>query len=140
MDDVSLDGRVVLVRVDFNVSIGDDGIVDRYEDYRIQTAIPTIEELLQRRCKVVLLTHLGRPREGRGSFDLAPIQRRLEELMHDDVRVLKHLFGDDRLASENGAIFSDATGILRSLTTAILQNGTGACRFDPENPENAGSG
>jgi len=102
MDDVLLDGKVVLVRVDFNVAVGEDGVVDKNEDHRIQTAIPTIEELIQRRCKVVLLTHLGRPQEGQGDFDLAPVRRRLEELLREEVRMLKHLYGDDVTAAIAG--------------------------------------
>ena len=52
MDDVLLDGREVLVRTDFNVAIGKDGVVNQDEDYRISAAMSTIEELIQRRCKV----------------------------------------------------------------------------------------
>ena len=45
MDDILLDGKRVIVRVDFNVTAGEDGKVDASEDYRIQAAIPTIQEL-----------------------------------------------------------------------------------------------
>ena len=95
MDDVLLDGKDVLVRVDFNVSVGDDGKVDGFEDYRIAAAIPTIEELLQRRCRVLILTHLGRPGEEEGNFDLAPISRRMEELLNEEVKILKKLSGPE---------------------------------------------
>lgn len=93
MDDVLLDGKTVLVRVDFNVSVGDDGIVDKYEDYRLEAAVPTIEELIQRRCRVVLLTHLGRPGEEEGNFDLSPVKKRLEELLQQEVKETKELYG-----------------------------------------------
>jgi phosphoglycerate kinase len=102
MDDILLDGKVVLVRVDFNVAVGKDGVVDRDEDYRIEAAVPTIEELLQRRCKVLLLTHLGRPGEEEGDFDVAPAARRLSDLLHEDVRMLKHLSGDSVRAAVGG--------------------------------------
>ena len=91
MDDVLLDGRDVLVRTDFNVAVGNDGVVNQDEDYRITAAIPTIEELMQRRCKVLLLTHLGRPGEEGGNFDLAPIRRRLEDLLGEEVRQIEAL-------------------------------------------------
>lgn len=91
MDDVLLDGRDVLVRTDFNVAIGKDGVVNQDEDYRISAAIPTIEELIQRRCKVMLLTHLGRPGEDGGNFDLGPIRRRLEDLLGEEVRQIDSL-------------------------------------------------
>lgn len=95
MDDLPLDGKQVLVRVDFNVSVGADGKVGSNEDYRIKAALPTIDELRQRRCKIILLTHFGRPGEGDGEFNLVPIHRRLEELLKGEVRLLKHLYGDD---------------------------------------------
>lgn len=99
MDDILLDGKTVLVRVDFNVSVGADGVVDAFEDYRIQAALPTLEELLQRRCKVILLTHLGRPDEGNSEFDLEPVRRRLSDLLHDEVRLLKRLYGAEVTAA-----------------------------------------
>src|SRR3989338_3298965 len=91
MDDVLLDGREVLVRTDFNVAIGKDGVVNQDEDYRISAAMSTIEELIQRRCKVMLLTHLGRPGEKGGNFDLGPIRRRLADLLGEEVRQIDSL-------------------------------------------------
>lgn len=107
MDDVLLDGKVALVRVDFNVPVGADGLVSEFEDYRIRAALPTIEELMQRRCKVLLLTHLSPPGESQQpgvykQLDMAPIRRRLQELLHEDVRLLKHLSGDEVTAVVSG--------------------------------------
>lgn len=102
MDDLPLDGKRVIVRVDFNVSVGSDGVVDEWEDYRIKAALPTIQELQQRRCRVALLTHRGRSVEGQEAVDLAPIHRRLEELLKEDVRQLKHLHGDEVEATLTG--------------------------------------
>jgi 3-phosphoglycerate kinase len=93
MDDLQLDGKRVLVRVDFNVNPGKDGVVDSTEDYRIEAALETIHELRQRRCKVLLLTHLGRPGEGDGSTSIEPIHRRLQNLIQEDVRLLPKLYG-----------------------------------------------
>ncbi len=93
MDEMQLDGKRVIVRVDFNVSAGADGIVDATEDYRIEAALETIHELRQRRCKVLLLTHLGRPGEDDGIVDIAPIHRRLQMLIQEDVRLLPKLYG-----------------------------------------------
>jgi phosphoglycerate kinase len=95
MDDLPLDGKRVLVRVDMNVSVGDDGKVDASEDYRIEAALPTIEELMQRRCKVILVTHRGEPLEKNEDIDLTPIHRRLQELLKEEVRHTRTLFGDD---------------------------------------------
>ena len=93
MDDVLLSGKRVLVRVDFNVSVGADGKVDDHEDYRIETAMETIQQLRSERCRVLLLTHLGRPGEDDGNFDLKPIVRRLEDLIGDEVRMVDALSG-----------------------------------------------
>lgn len=93
MDDIQLDGKRVIVRVDFNVSAGKDGVVDATEDYRIEAALETIHELRQRRCKVLLLTHLGRPGEDDGIVDIQPIHRRLQMLIQEDVRLLPKLYG-----------------------------------------------
>lgn len=93
MDDIALDGRRVIVRVDFNVTAGEDKIVDESEDYRIQAAIPTIQELRQRRCKVLLLAHLGRPGEEESVLSMDAIADRLRYLLNDDVRMLPKLFG-----------------------------------------------
>jgi len=102
MDDVPADGKRVLVRVDFNVAVGDDGMVDSFEDYRIEASLPTIEELRQRRCKVLLLSHRGRPQEGDTDTDLTPIRRRLEELLKDDVVQAKHFSGAGLAAVAEG--------------------------------------
>lgn len=97
LDDIPVDGKPVLVRVDFNVSVGDDGKVNEDEDYRIEAALPTINELRQRRSKVILLTHVGRPQEnGRSdNADLMAVHRRLEELLGEEVKHTKKLFGNE---------------------------------------------
>lgn len=92
MDDVLLDGRVVLVRVDFNISVGSNGKVDEDEDYRLEAALPTIRELQQRRCRIVLLTHVGEFGE---NLDLKPIQNRLADLLKEDIASAKHLYGNE---------------------------------------------
>jgi phosphoglycerate kinase len=75
-----LAGRRALVRVDFNVPLDENRHVT--DDTRIRAAIPTIELLLQRGARVVLLSHLGRPK-GRpeAKYSLLPVARRLRELM-----------------------------------------------------------
>lgn len=71
-------GRRVLVRVDFNVTIS-NGIIG--EDYRIRMVIPTIEYLAKRGAKVILASHLGRPDGPDPDHSLAPIARRLSEII-----------------------------------------------------------
>lgn len=77
-----LKNKRVLIRADFNVPIGDNGVVDNYEDWRIKAAVPTIKYLLKRGSKIILLSHLGRP-EGKivEKLRLGPIQDKLSELL-----------------------------------------------------------
>jgi phosphoglycerate kinase len=68
------------MRVDFNVSINNNGIIG--EDYRIRMTIPTIEYLTKRGAKLILMSHLGRPTSDQDShYSLAPLARRLSEIM-----------------------------------------------------------
>lgn len=77
VDEKSLAGKRVFVRVDFNVSVSNGSVG---EDYRIRMAIPTIEFLSKRGAKVILASHLGRP-EGRDpDYTLAPVAKRLHEI------------------------------------------------------------
>ncbi len=77
MDAKDFEGKRVLVRVDFNVSVSNGSVG---EDYRIRMAIPTIEYLSKRGAKVILASHLGRP-EGRDpDYTLAPVAKRLQEI------------------------------------------------------------
>ena len=59
LDDLDYYGKKVLMRVDFNVTIGKDNEIG--EDYRIRMTIPTIEYLVKRSAKLILISHLGRP-------------------------------------------------------------------------------
>ena len=59
LDDKEYDGKIAFVRVDFNVSMKNGHIG---EDYRIRMSLPTIEYLTKRNCKVILASHLGRPK------------------------------------------------------------------------------
>lgn len=78
----NLKNKKVLVRVDFNVPIGNDGTVDSKEDWRIKAVIPTIRHLLKKRAKIILMAHLGRP-EGKivEEMKLGPVQDRLSDLL-----------------------------------------------------------
>ncbi len=78
MEDSQFDGKRVFVRVDFNVSICNGTIG---EDYRIRMSLPTIEYLAKRGAKVILASHLGRP-EGRDyKYSIAPVAKRLTEII-----------------------------------------------------------
>lgn len=92
LDSLDLDGKKVLVRVDFNVPL-DDGQVG--DDTRIRAAIPTIEELLERGAAVILCSHLGRPKgQVVPRYSLRPVAGRLEELIGKPVAFAEDCVGD----------------------------------------------
>lgn len=78
LNDDEYDGKTALVRVDFNVSIKNGNIG---EDYRIRMSIPTIDYLIKRNCKVVLISHLGRPKDHNSDYSLFPVATRLSEIL-----------------------------------------------------------
>lgn len=90
--DVPLQGETVLVRADYNVPLNSKGEIS--DDLRIRASIPTLHYLLERGCKVVVISHLGRP-EGRDiSQSLEPVAKRLSELMERDVEFVDETIGE----------------------------------------------
>lgn len=93
LPDSAFEGKRVFVRVDFNVPIRDGKIS---EDYRIRRAIPTIDYLIERKAKVVIGTHLGRPKGNEiPDLSLAPIQKRLSQLLGKSVKFTGKVIGDE---------------------------------------------
>ena len=92
LDDIQYYGKKVLVRVDFNVTI-DNSLVT--EDYRIRSAIPTIEYLVKRGAKVILASHLGRPRYRNHNNSLAPVAVRLKEILNRKVDFINDCIGTE---------------------------------------------
>ena len=87
--------KTVLVRVDYNVPM-DPGTTNIADDSRILASIPQIEYLLSRNCKVVLLSHLGRPDSSSGNeFSMMPITTRLSEILGKPVLQLPSCKGKD---------------------------------------------
>jgi phosphoglycerate kinase len=87
-----VDGKRVLVRVDFNVPL-DGGVVA--DDTRIRAAIPTIEELRRRGGRLVLVSHLGRPKDREPELSLRPAADRLSKLTSADVTLAPGVVGED---------------------------------------------
>jgi phosphoglycerate kinase len=92
LDDIQYYGKRVLVRVDFNVSIN-NGLVT--EDYRIRSVIPTIEYLVKRGAKVILASHLGRPKFRNQNSSLAPVALRLKEILNRKVDFIDDCIGTE---------------------------------------------
>ena len=92
--DIDVKGKKVLMRCDFNVPLDDDGNIT--SDDRIVKALPTIKEILKRGGSVILMSHLGRP-EGqvKPEMSLAPVAKRLSELLGQDVVFADDCIGDD---------------------------------------------
>ena len=96
--DVEVEGKRVLVRVDFNVPMDDAGNIT--DDRRIRASLPTIRYLLDKGASVILATHLGRPK---GSvvekLRLDPVARRLQELLGITVKKVDTVVGEDARAA-----------------------------------------
>ncbi len=93
LPDSEFKGKRVFVRVDFNVPIRDGKIS---EDYRIRRAIPTIDYLIERKAKVIIGTHLGRPKGiSIPDLSLKPIQTRLSELLGKSVNFTGKVIGSE---------------------------------------------
>jgi phosphoglycerate kinase len=87
-----LDGKRVLVRVDFNVPLADGAVSD---DMRIRAAVPTIEELRRRGARLVLASHLGRPKDREPELSMAPVAERLGELIGAPVKLAPGVVGEE---------------------------------------------
>lgn len=98
--DVDLKGKRIFCRVDFNVPLENGTITD---DTRIRAALPTIKYLIDHGAKVILASHLGRPKEGNlEPFRLTPVAKRLEELLGQPVKKADEVIGPQVEALVNG--------------------------------------
>jgi len=111
-DNKVYEGKTALVRVDFNVNIKNGHIG---EDYRIRMSIPTIEYLTKRNCKVVLISHLGRPKDDDKNFSLRPVASRLSEILNKtQVGFVDNCIGSE-VEKEIKNISSDGVLLLENL-------------------------
>jgi len=90
--DIDLKGKRVLLRADYNVPVDDSGRIT--DDFRIEQSLPTIRYLLEQGCKVIICSHLGRPKSARDKqCSLASVAKRLSELLKQDVRFVNGCVG-----------------------------------------------
>ena len=91
--DVNVKGKKVLVRVDFNVPIDNQGNIE--DDTRIRAALPTIEYLMDAKAKIILMSHLGRPNGRDERHSLAPVAKRLSRFLDREVKMAPDCIGEE---------------------------------------------
>jgi len=121
LKDVDVEGKRVLVRVDFNVPMDKKGKI--LDDRRIKAVIPTINYLTKKKAVVILMSHLGRPKKINDKLRMDPIAKRLSKLLKTNVIKL-----DDCL----GATVEDQINEMQTGEVCLLEN----LRFYPEETKN----
>ncbi len=123
VDDINAKGKKVLVRCDFNVPLKDGVITD---ENRINAALPTIQKLINDGAKVILCSHLGKPKNGpEAKFSLAPVAKRLSEKLGKEVVFA----ADDTVVGENAKA---AVAAMNDGDVVLLEN----TRFRAEETKN----
>ena len=123
VDDIEVKGKKVLVRCDFNVPVKDGVITD---DNRITAALPTINKLVSEGAKVILCSHMGKPKgEVKKELSLAPVAKRLSEYLKKEVVFA----ADDNVVGENA---KKAVAEMKDGDVVLLEN----TRFRKEETKN----
>ncbi|NLP26365.1 MAG: phosphoglycerate kinase [Clostridiales bacterium] len=126
VEDINVKGKRVLIRCDFNVPLK-DGVITN--DNRITAALPTIKKLISDGGKIILCSHLGKPKNGpEDKFSLAPVAKRLSELLEKEVVFAK----DDEVVGENAR---KAVAEMNDGDVVLLEN----TRFRAEETKNTES-
>ena len=122
VDDINVKDKRVLVRCDFNVPLIDGKITD---ENRLVAALPTIKKLINDGGKVILCSHLGKPKGTDKAFSLAPVAKRLTELLGQEVKFA----ADDTVVGDNARA---AVAAMNDGDVILLEN----TRFRPEETKN----
>lgn len=122
LKELELAGKRVLVRVDFNVPMNESGEIT--DDLRIRTVLPTLRYLVEQRARVIICTHMGRPKGQRvEKFSLAPVAALTAEMLGRPVPLAPDCIGDEVAA---------AVAALKDGDCLMLEN----LRFHPEEEKN----
>lgn len=122
IEDIKIEGKRLLIRVDFNVPLEETGRIA--DDNRIRKSLPTLRYALSKKASIILISHLGRP-EGRVNpkYSLYPVARHLSELLGQPVEFLEDCVGSK---------IEERTSRLRPGEVLLLEN----LRFHPEEEKN----
>ncbi len=92
--DIDLKGKTVILRADYNVPVGDDGKIT--DDYRMQQSLPTIQYLQKQNCKIIIISHLGRPKDSHDTkASLWPVAKRLTDMLDSTVSFARDCVGPE---------------------------------------------
>lgn len=92
--DIVLDNKRVLVRVDYNIPIAEDGSIS--DDYRVKQSLPTLNYLLERKCSIILISHLGRPTSSNDpKTSLRPVVPILANLINTEIKFASDCVGGE---------------------------------------------
>src|SRR5699024_8546017 len=117
LEDVQLEGKKVLWRVDLNVPMQDGEVTD---DTRIRAVVPTIQYLVEHGAKVILASHLGRPKgEVVEELRLDPVAKKLGEILHKEVQKVDEVYGEN----VNGTIATLQNGEILLLENVRFEKG-----------------
>ncbi len=124
VEDLQVEGKKVLVRCDFNVPMDDNGNIA--DDRRIKSSLPTINYLLENNAKIILMSHLGRPKgEPSPKFSLEPVAKKLTQLLGKEVIFAK----DNNVVSDK---VKDIVNEMKNGDVVLLEN----TRFRSEEKKN----
>ena len=121
---LNLKNKKVFLRVGFDAPLGDDGKINEKEDWRIKAGLPTIKYLLKENCKIILATHLGRPK-GKivEKLSVKPIQKKLSEILNLPIIIVSDCVGSQ---------VKKTVDEMQSGEILLLEN----LRFHPEEEKN----
>jgi len=120
--DIDLKGKKVFVRCDFNVPLDENGNIT--DNRRIISSLPTIKYLLEQNCKIILCSHLGRPKgEVKKEFSLLPVAKELSKLLEKEIKLAEDVVGNSA---------KELTSNIKEGEIVLLEN----VRFDAREEKN----